>query len=284
MLSDKRPKEPEFMPDKDMPMEDRPLLVKRKDNVVTLVLNRPEKKNSLSPELVQLLLQTIQELAADASIRAVVIRGAGDKAFCSGYDIRSLPTGSGDNAHEKLKQLDPVESLFQSVINYPYPIIAMVNGVAFGAGCELALCCDIRIGTEETRIGMPPAKLGLVYPWRGLQRFLQTIGLRSTREIFFTGRTYQGLRLKELGLLDYLVSGDELKTYTYQMAEEIAANAPLALKGTKRVINLLLQSTPLQESGLREADAISASTFLSEDLKEGQLAFLEKRKPDFQGR
>jgi len=267
-----------------MPMEDRPLLVKRKDKVATLILNRPEKKNSLSPELVQLLLQTLQELAADASIRAVVIRGAGDKAFCSGYDIRSLPTGPGDNVHEKLKKLSPVESLFQSVINYPCPVIAMVNGVAFGAGCELAICCDIRIGTEETRIGMPPAKLGLVYPWRGLQRFLQTIGLRSTREMFFTGRTYQGMRLKELGLIDYLVSGDELERYTYQMAEEIGANAPLALKGTKRVINLLLQSTPLQESGLREADAITASTFLSEDLKEGQLAFLEKRKPDFQGR
>ena len=266
-----------------MTREDRLLLVTRKDRVVTLILNRPEKKNSLSPELVQLLLQTLQELAADASIRAVVMRGAGSKAFCSGYDIRSLPTGTGGNVHEKLKKLDPVESLFQSVVNYPYPVIAMVNGVALGAGCELALCCDIRIGTDETRIGMPPAKLGLVYPWQGLQRFIQTIGLRSTRELFFTGRTYQGMRSKELGLIDYLVSGDQLESFTYQMAEEIAANAPLALKGTKRIINLLLQSTPLQESSLQEAEAITKSTFLSEDLNEGQLAFIEKRKPNFQG-
>jgi len=165
-----------------------------------------------------------------------------------------------------------------------YPVIALIDGVAFGAGCELAICCDIRIGTDKTRIGMPPAKLGLVYPWPGLKRFIQTIGLRSTREMFFTGRTYQGMRLKELGLIDYIVAGDELESFTYRMAEEIAANAPLALKGTKRVINLLLQSTSMQESGRREAEAITRLTFSSEDLKEGQLAFLEKRKPNFQGR
>jgi enoyl-CoA hydratase len=265
-------------------VEDRPLLVKRKNNVVTLTLNRPEKKNSLSPELVQLLLQALQELAADASIRAVILRGAGSSAFCAGYDIRSLPTGSGSNLHEKLNKLSPVESLFQSVINFPYPVIAMVEGAAFGAGCELAVCCDIRIGTDETRMGMPPVKLGLVYPWTGLQRFIQTIGLQSTREMFFTGRTYQGMRLKGLGLLDHIVGKDELESCAYQTAEEIAANAPLALKGTKRVINLLLQSTLLEESALLEAETIAKSAFSSEDLKEGQRAFLEKRKPDFQGR
>ena len=265
-------------------MEERPLLVNRKDKVVNLILNRPEKKNSLSPDLVQLLLQTLQALAADASIRAVIMRGAGSSAFCSGYDIRSLPTGSGSNIHENLNKLSPVESLFQTVINFPYPVIAMIEGAAFGAGCELAICCDIRIGTDESRMGMPPAKLGLVYPWKGLQRFIQTIGVRSTREMFFTGRTYQGMRLKELGLLDYIVDRDELVSFAYQMAEEIAANAPLALKGTKRVINLLLQSTQLGENALQEAETIMKSAISSEDLKEGQRAFLEKRKPNFQGR
>ena len=230
------------------------------------------------------LLQTLQALAADASIRAVIMRGDGSSAFCSGYDIRSLPTGSGSNIHENLNKLSPVESLFQTVINFPYPVIAMIEGAAFGAGCELAICCDIRIGTDESRMGMPPAKLGLVYPWTGLQRFIQTIGVRSTREMFFTGRTYQGMRLKELGLLDYIVDRDELVSFAYQMAEEIAANAPLALKGTKRVINLLLQSTPLGENALQEAVTIMKSAISSEDLKEGQRAFLEKRKPNFQGR
>ena len=160
----------------------------------------------------------------------------------------------------------------------------MINGVAFGAGCELAICCDIRIGVNGARMGMPPAKLGIVYPWKGLQRFIQTIGLKSTREIFFTGRVYHGERLKELGLLDHLVAADEIESITAQMVEEIAANAPLAIRGTKRVINLLLQANSPDESSTVEAESIIEAAFLSEDLKEGQLAFLEKRRPQFKGK
>ncbi len=260
-------------------MPKRMLRVHRTNNMATLTLNRPEKKNSLSPELVKLLSQTLAELSADDTIRAVVIRGAGDKAFCSGYDIAALPTRRSDDPPEKLKTLSPVESLFKTIIDYPFPVIAMLNGVAFGAGCELAICCDIRIGAENIRIGMPPAKLGLVYPWSGLQRFIQVIGLKSTKEIFFTGRAYKGMRLKELGLVDY-----KLESFTCRMAEEIAANAPLALKGTKRVLNLLLQTTQFDKNSLKEAESITRASFLSEDLIEGQAAFLEKRRPLFKGR
>jgi enoyl-CoA hydratase/carnithine racemase len=265
-------------------VEERPLLVQKKNNLVTMLLNRPEKKNSLSPELVEILNHTLEELSMDDSVRVVMIRGSGDQAFCSGYDIRSLPTRHHGNIHEKLKTLNPVESLFKAVVNFPFPVIAMINGVAFGAGCELAICCDIRIAAENVRIGMPPAKLGLVYPWSGLQRFIQTIGFRSTREIFLTGRSYEGQRLKEIGLVDYLVSGEALETFTSQMAEEIAANAPLALKGTKRVLNLLSQSTQFEKANLTEAQLITEAAFLSEDLKEGRQAFMEKRKPQFRGK
>jgi enoyl-CoA hydratase/carnithine racemase len=244
-------------------------------------LNRPQKKNSLSPELVETLLDTFEELVRDDSVRAVVIRGFGDQAFCSGYDIRSLPTQHSDDVHEKLKTLNPVETLFSKIINYPFPVIAMINGVAFGAGCELSVCCDIRVGAEHIRMGMPPAKLGLVYPWAGLQRFIRVLGLKSTREIFYTGRTYEGKRLKELGLVDYLLPAKDLETFTYQMAAEIAANAPLAVKGTKRILNLLLNSSQPPEHCQKEAESITEAAFLSEDFKEGRLAFLEKRKPKF---
>ena len=265
-------------------MQNRLLGVHRKSNRATLTLNRPEKKNSLSPELVKILLQTLEELSADGTIRTVVIRGAGDKAFCSGYDIGSLPTRRSDDPHEKLERLNSVESLFKAIADYPFPVIAMINGVAFGAGYELAVCCDIRIGADHIRIGMPPAKLGLVYPWSGLQRFIQVIGLKSTKEIFFTGSAYEGIRLKELGLVDYLLPGEKLESFTCRMAEEIAANAPLALKGTKRSLNLLFRAAQFDKSNLQEAESITRASFLSEDLKEGQKAFLEKRKPEFKGK
>ena len=259
------------------------LLVKIENNVCTLTLNRPEKKNSLSPELVETLLEKLGQLATDETVRAVVIRGYGDQAFCSGYDIRSLPTKLSDDVREKLKTLNPVETLFSKIINYPFPVIAMINGVAFGAGCELSVCCDIRIGAESIRMGMPPAKLGLAYPWTGLQRFIRVLGLKNTREIFYTGRTYEGKRLKELGLVDYLLPARDLEAFTYQIAAEIAANAPLAVKGTKRILNLLLNASQPPEHCQKEAESITEAAFLSEDLKEGRLAFLEKRKPKFKG-
>jgi len=260
------------------------LLIEKNQNICTLVLNRPEKKNSLSPELVATLVDSFEELAADDTVRVVVIRGFGHQAFCSGYDIRALPTQPSDDVREKLKTLNPVETLFKTIVNFPFPVIAMINGVAFGAGCELAVCCDIRIGADDIRMGMPPAKLGLAYPWTGLQRFIGVLGLKSTREIFYTARTYEGERLKELGLADYLLPAKDLETFTYQMAAEIAANAPLAVKGTKRILNLLLNSSQPTEHCQKEAEAITEAAFLSEDLKEGRLAFLEKRMPKFKGK
>jgi len=258
--------------------------IQTRNNICTLTLNRPEKKNSLSLEMVELLESILRKLAEEESLRVVILRGAGDKAFCSGFDIGSLPTQSRKDADQRLKSLDQVETLLQRLINFSYPVIAMLNGVAFGLGCELAMCCDIRIGTEDIRMGMPPARLGLVYPWAGLQRFIQNIGLQSTKEIFFTGRTYTGRRIKELGLVDYLVPGSELEEFTYSMAQEIADNAPLALKGIKKVINLLIQSSRLDKTRATEAQSIFRDTLLSEDMQEGQAAFLEKRKPCFKGK
>lgn len=265
-------------------MTKRLLLVQKRNNVCTLVLNRPEKQNSLSIELIELLESTLKELAQDDAVRTVILRGAGDKAFCSGFDIGSLPTSSKGNMNERLEALDSVESLLQCLVSFPMPVIAMLNGFAFGLGCELAICCDLRIGAEDIRMGMPPAKLGLVYPWTGLQRFIQGIGLQSAKELFFTGRTYKGERIKDFGLVDYFVPRGKLEEFTYNLAEEIAGNAPLALKGTKSVINMLLRSNQLDEIQRTEAESIFKETLFSEDAQEGQAAFLEKRKPRFKGK
>jgi enoyl-CoA hydratase/carnithine racemase len=261
------------------------LFIEKKRSICTLFLNRPEKKNSLSPELVQLLLTTLKKLSGDDSIRTLIIRGTGDQAFCSGYDIGSLPThADGGTPTAGMDRLALVESLFDTIIHFPWPVIAMLNGVAYGAGCELALCCDIRITSRDIRIGMPPAKLGIVYPFRGLKRFIQTIGLQATREMFFTGRTYKGPQLKQMGIVDHLVPREELTDFTNRMAEDIAQNAPLALKGTKQIINFILDTGKLENGDQIAAESITEAAFKSEDAAEGKRAFLEKRKPKFKGK
>lgn len=265
-------------------MNKKLLLVQKENNICMLTLNRPEKQNSLSIELIELLESSLRELAQDDGVRTVILRGAGDKAFCSGFDIGSLPTSSKGNLNERLKTLDPVDSLLQSLVSFPIPIIAMLNGFAFGLGCELAICCDLRIGAEDIRMGMPPAKLGLVYQWTGLQRFIQSIGLQSSKEMFFTGRAYKGKRIKELGLVDYFVSRGKLEEFTYNLAEEIAGNAPLALKGTKKIMDMLLRTNQLDETQIKEAQSLFKESLFSEDMQEGQAAFLEKRKPRFKGK
>ena len=265
-------------------MPQKYLLIERQKGICTLILNRPEKKNSLSLELIDLLTDTLKKLAGEDDLRVVMLRGAGDKAFCSGFDIGSLPTRSAEDADQRLRSLDRVESLLQTVIHFPYPMIAVLNGFAFGLGCELAMCCDIRIGADDIRMGMPPARLGMVYPGAGLQRFIQRIGLQSTKEMFFTGRIYRGTRIQTLGLVDYRVPRAELEKFAAEMALEIAQNAPLALKGIKSIINLLIHASPLDKKSSAEAEMIFRAALSSEDMREGQAAFLEKRKPRFKGR
>jgi enoyl-CoA hydratase len=265
-------------------MADEYLLSEIKDQVAVIVINRPQKMNALSDDLIGALAQRFDQLAADQTVRAVIVRGSGDKAFCSGYDIDALtanhsrPTVTDDRAKH------PLEPVAQAIAAYPYPVIAMLNGDAFGAGCELAVCCDIRIAAEDIRMGMPPAKLGVVYPWTGLQRFVQAIGWNHTREMFFSGETVKGERLRSTGLVNHLVVRNSLETFTRGLAKRIAGNAPLALKGIKKTLNLLARNMmAMAPEDIAENRAAILKALHSEDLIEGQRAFREKRKPHFKG-
>jgi enoyl-CoA hydratase/carnithine racemase len=227
---------------------------------------------------------TLKEWAEQDTVRAVVFTGGEGKAFSSGYDILSIPTEVTEETKEILKAANPLEIGLHTLKNFPYPTIAMMNGYAFGAGLNLCMCCDIRIAADDVKAGMPPAKLGLVYHPEGLKQFIQVLGMAKTREVFFTGRNYQGRELLEMGLVDHLVPSSELKETTYRMAEEIAGNAPLSLKGSKRILNMLEESLMLREEQLVEAEEMITQAFNSQDLKEGQTAFIEKRKPKFIGK
>lgn len=260
------------------------VVVEERDRVALLTLNRPEKYNALTPALLVELHKAIAELSRRDDIRCLVIRGTGDKAFCSGYDLGQLPTSMTPEIAEMLKENpNPLALGLDAITAFPYPVIAMLNGVAIGAGCELAVTCDIRIGADDIRMGMPPAKLGLVYAPSGIRKLLDLIGPANTRELFFTAKFVNATRAREMGLVNYLLPRDQLERFTFDMASDIAEKAPLALRGMKRIINLLLERGELDEAGNAEAGTLIAASLASQDLKEGQRAFLEKRKPEFRG-
>ena len=260
------------------------VLVEKKGFVGTLTLNRPEKRNALSPDLLIQLCRILDEFGRSDEVRAVVIRGAGDRAFSSGYDITALPAEVPPEIRGRLRDENYLDLAIESIGRYPFPVIAMLNGDAFGGGCELAVSCDLRIAADDIRMGMPPARLGLVYPLNGLVRFVQILGFPAVKELFFSGRYYQAPRIQELGLVHYLQPPDQLEAFTFELTDEIAGHAPLSIKGTKRILNILQRSWSLSEEDRREIDGIVLEALRSEDHKEGKRAFLEKRRPVFHGR
>lgn len=264
--------------------QDNELLSETRGNIGVLRFNRPERHNALSPQLLLRLHEMLESWARADVIRTVVITGAGDKAFSSGYDILAIPTDVTPEMTERIPHHNPLDLALASVKNFPYPTIAMLNGHCFGGALNLALCCDLRIGADDIAVGMPATRLGVVYPCDGIAQFVQVLGMARAREVFFAARTYRGAEVRAMGLVDRLVPRSELERATFALAEEIVGNAPLALKGIKRTLNLIEASASLSAEARREAEGLMAAAFQSEDLKEAQTAFLEKRKPRFLGR
>lgn len=278
------------------PEDHAALLHEQRNHIGIITFNRPEQHNALSPQLLTTLREVLSAWALGNEVRVVIFTGAGNKAFSAGYDINAIETVGPDHsvattafanetkgANEKPLTQTPFEQGLAAVKNFPYPTIAMINGHCFGGALHLALNCDLRIAADHISMGMPPAKLGVVYGPEGLRQFIQVLGAEKTRELFFTGRTYRGQEIMEMGLASRLVSASELSDAVFSTAEEIANNAPLALKGIKRIMNLMEQPAFPEELKL-EADNLVKESFESLDLKEGQAAFLEKRKPLFIGK
>ena len=260
------------------------LLIRCHNRICTLTINRPEKRNFLTSGLLQDMAKTVSQLGYDPDIRALVIRGAGETSFSAGYDISAIPVINEQNPETPIYNISPLEKALQTIRRFPYPVIAMVNGHAFGGGCELAVACDIRIGRHGIAMGMPPAKLGLVYPPAGFRRFLAVLGFAKTLEMFLTGRRYDSHNCLRMGLVNELVAPDCLKTATYDMAMEISQNAPLALRGTKRALYKIAATAALSEDEESDLAALFARSLGTEDLQEGKRAFMEKRKPCFKDR
>jgi enoyl-CoA hydratase/carnithine racemase len=255
------------------------LLDEPAERVARLRISNPHKRGALDHEI----LDTLTETVAGLDARCVILTGDG-RVFSAGYDIGNFDDANFEEAAEKLVA-HPFTAAIEALDAYPYPTLAAVNGHAIGGGLELAVTCDIRIAARGVRMGMPPAKIGLIYSHTGLKRFIDTCGVANTSELFHVGRNVDSERAERMGLVNQVVEPGELERVSLEMAAEIARNAPLSLAGNKRVIRALRDyPSRLPQELEQELVQLRESCFRSEDFREGIRAFAEKRTADWKGR
>ncbi len=252
--------------------------------VVRLTISNPAKRNALDHPILDAISATLSELAAtDAATRCVLITGA-HGMFSAGYDIGEIPAEEFEERAEKLVA-HPFTEAIDALEAFPYPTVAMLPGHTIGGGLELALSCDMRVALEGIKLGMPPAKLGLVYSHTGLRRFIDAIGVPRTRELFLLGRYIEAPTALDWGLINRIATAERLEPLTLEIASELAGNAPLAQRGNKRVIAELLHAEGELAGDIeRELIELRQASFASEDMREGMRAFAEKRPARWNGR
>ena len=254
------------------------LLVNKEDGICTLTINRPEKRNALNQEIHSRLIDVLHSISEDGQTRVAVLRGAGEQAFSAGYEISRL------HGIENSDIKDPVEDAILAIESCAVPVIAMIYGYCIGAGCGLAIACDLRLAADNSHLGVTTAKLGLVCPPSAMIRLINIVGISATKELLYTGRLIDAEKAREIRMVDQVVPDDRLAAVTYDMAREIADNSPLSVSGTKSMISRVLGFQALSPEARAEFLAMQKQSMESRDMKEGQKAFAEKRKPRFTGK
>lgn len=260
------------------------LISERVDSALVLTLNRPDKRNALSWELLDLMEEALEQAAGEPAVRTVVVTGAGSKSFCAGMDLGLLfeHLSSTPNGEKIRKAQRRLQELFNRLEELEKPTVAAIEGSCVGGGLELALACDLRVASSEARFGFPEAKIGMLPDLGGTVRMARLVGPTLAKEWIFTGRQYPTQRALELGLVTEVTEPGKALTRALALAGELAGSAPLAIGWAKRVIDRSLGMS-LHDGLELEQDAMT-ELLPSQDLKEGVMAFLEKRPPKFQGK
>jgi len=254
------------------------------EGIVRLTISNPAKRNALDHPILDAITATLAELSAEGSAaRCIVITGA-NGMFSAGYDIGEIPAEEFEERAERLVA-HPFTEAIDALEAFPYPTLAMLPGHTIGGGLELALSCDLRVAQDGIKLGMPPAKLGLVYSHTGLRRFIDAIGAARTRELFLLGRYIDAPTALQWGLVNRIAIGEQLQALTIELASELAGNAPLSQRGNKRVIAALLSGEgELTADVEQELIELRRASFASQDMREGMRAFAEKRTPRWLGK
>jgi len=255
------------------------LLLERDGSIAIVTINRPRVLNALNTPTMDELAAAMRELAADESVRAIVLTGSGEKAFVAGADINELavqsPVGGRDHAQRGQRVLDAIEQLGK-------PVIAAINGFALGGGCELAMACTIRIAADTARLGQPEINLGLIPGYAGTQRLTRLVGRGVALEILLTGDPITAAEAHRIGLVNRVVPAAELMNEAKKLAHQLASKAPVAARFIIDAVNRGAD-LPLAHAQVYET-TLFGLVAATEDMREGTNAFLEKRKPEWKGR
>lgn len=252
--------------------------LEKRGGIAVLTIDRPKCLNALNSQVYRELSQSLREIEADSSMKAVILTGAGDKAFAAGADIAQMVQQGPEEARELSCLCHEVGDLLE---NIPQVTIAAVNGFALGGGCELTLACDIRLVSQRAKFGLPEVQLGIFPAGGGTQRLARIAGVGRAKELIFTGGQFDAEEAYRIGIANHVVSHESLMDEAMAMAERIAANGSYAVKLAKKAINNSMNAD--LPTGMTVEEELFAEVFTTHDKQEGMEAFLERRKPVFTG-